>query len=479
MAAPVPGPVPISLATETGAARRRAANHLARGLWLLATRLVLVRLVTPEAHGVYDVAFQVVVLVSVLRDLGLSAALPGFRDEPPWATVLAWSAGIGALAATTLAVSAHWASALLPVFDGPAHAGVPEVLRVLAAWVFLDALTTTPRAYLDRHGGGWARAVPEALRAVAFTVVAVWLARRGLGVWSLVAAELVSAGLLAVGLWGTVGRRIPWRFEGHRLGQLLDAAFAVLALPVALQLLARVDVFLVGWFTDAETVGHYGRAYLLAFLLPMLLAPRLLGPTLLRHRDDPEALLATLRVGSALLLVPTVAAGYLLFVNAEILVALLLGEGWEPVIPILRVLAFVPLLDALTRTGAEVLKVRRLDGWWLAVVAVDLVALTAAAILWGRGHGAVGVAAAQLVVPGRLLLMGLLWRDLGPGVLRVVGELALIALAPLPLFAAAVVLTEEGSGERLAASLVAAGVAFMVLWLRYGGRYRERVAAGR
>ena len=64
----------MSQTTGTRFLRSTVASYLSLGTRLVirfASRMVLARLVLPEAHGLYELALRLVILASALRDLGL------------------------------------------------------------------------------------------------------------------------------------------------------------------------------------------------------------------------------------------------------------------------------------------------------------------------------------------------------------------------------------------------------------------------
>ena len=55
---------------------------------------------------------------------------------------------------------------------------------------------------------------------------------------------------------------------------------------MTVQLVTYVDVYIVGWFRDADTVGLYARAYGIAFLAATIVYPRAFFPTLVEYLRD-------------------------------------------------------------------------------------------------------------------------------------------------------------------------------------------------
>ena len=69
-------------------------SQLARVVIRIAGDLLLARLILPTRYGLFDLAFGIVLIAGIFRDLGLPYQL--VRDErKPYGTVFLWTAGAG------------------------------------------------------------------------------------------------------------------------------------------------------------------------------------------------------------------------------------------------------------------------------------------------------------------------------------------------------------------------------------------------
>jgi PST family polysaccharide transporter len=161
-----------------------------------------------------------------------------------------------------------------------------------------------------------------------------------------------------------------------------------------------------------------------------------------------------------------VTGGYFLFFNAERVVGIVLGPGWEAAVPLLKVLCFVPFLDVFTDLGGEVLKVRHEDRVWLLIALINLASLVCFGILFTRRWGALGMAWANFLLLGNLVMAWRMSRIFARGFRRIAQDLVLIYLVPLACFLLAALLP-AASWSRFAASFVAALAALGLLALRF------------
>jgi PST family polysaccharide transporter len=434
------------------------AIQLARLLVGFVAKLALARLILPEGHGLYEEALRIVTIASAVRDLGLQYHL--VRDSRrPYGTVLVSTLVLGFLISVLLIVAA-------PVF-GFLTPDLPAVLRVFAIWVFLDGLAVVPKAFFERELTIGRLVAPEVWRGVVIAAVSIGLAWAGWKVWAFVVADLAGALLLAVLSWWRAWGKIPLKPDLHLLPGLVRRSSWLFWIWVVLQLVTYIDIYIIQYFGRTETVGLYIRAYMIAFLVATIVYPRALFPTLVEYLEDRPRFTEVFRLSTVQLLGCQVVASYFLLLNAETVVRILLGPGWEGAAPLLRVISFIPFFDQFTILGGEMLKARHRDRTWLAIMMLNLVSLVGFGIAFTQRWGAAGMGAANYLLVGNLWMAWEVARELGPRVRRFAADLGLIYLVPLPFFAAAAWLFEAGSWPRFAASLAAASLAAAVLVLVY------------
>lgn len=457
------GPVgePSLATTEQRILRSTFASYaiqLARLGINFGARIALLHLVLPTGHGVYELALRIVTLASAVRDLGLPYHL--VRDpRRPYGTVLAVTSGLGVLITGVLIAAA-------PLF-GHLTPELPAVLRVFAVWVLLDGLAVVPRAFFERELTIGHLIAPEIARGVVVAALSVGLAWIGWGYWSFIAGDLAGAALLAAYSWWKAWGKIPLKYEPEQLSGLLRGSFLLFLIWLTLQLVTYIDVFIVEGFLDTRTVGLYSRSYWLAFLVATIVYPRALFPTLVEYQGDRPRFVEFFRLSAIQLLGCQIVASYFLFFNAEKVLLILAGKNWVEAAPILRVLAFIPFFDQFTILGGEMLKAEHRDRSWLVIELLNLASLVGFGVWLIQRWGAAGMGAANYLLVGNLVMAWEVARVFGPRFRRLLGDLALLYLIPLPFFALAAWLCAPGSWARFLASLLAAALGAGLLALRY------------
>jgi O-antigen/teichoic acid export membrane protein len=295
------------------------------------------------------------------------------------------------------------------------------------------------------------------------------------------AAALVFAALLWLRAWG----RMPLVFDSRPIPDLIRRSLYLFFIALAALPMPYIARFVIGGtLGSVALVAFYGKAREWGFRLQELVQPavaRVLYPALVGYRDERDRFFGAYHIGTLSILALETLAAYVLFFNARIvLVHILIGPNWEASVPLLRILCFVPLTDAHSRLGGEVLKVEGKDRGWLAVVVLNFASLVGFGILLCRLlDGPAGMAWANYLLLGNWLMAWWVWRILGREFWRLTRDLLFLYLLPLPAFLAVVWLFPADSWPRFAASLVAAALVGGLYLLRFWRPFRDFFLAPR
>lgn len=437
---------------------------LVRLLLAFAARAILARLILPDVHGLFALALQFVIMASAIRDVGLTHHL--MRDpRKSYGTVLAWSVGVGSAMSLLLIALANVFSYLNP--------DLPGVLRAMAIWIVIDAVIMVYRTFFERRLRIREIAGFEILRSLAYGLIAVGLAHLGAGVWAFVGGELLASTLFALLLLWRARGQMPLAVDWKRLPDLIRASRYLFVVWAATQVFHRVDLYFIEIFSTTTSVGHYDYAYYFAFLVALTVTPRPLLPALVEFREDPAEFAEALRLGTLVFVAGIVVSAYFLYFNAEKTVELALGPEWAGTVPLLRILCLVPLVDVFTTTGGEALKVQNRDRLWLTTVVLNMLAIVAFGLLFTYLWGPIGMAWANFLRIGSLLMFLKVLGIFAGRRRRLVASLTQVYLLPLPFFLAVAALLPTGSWSRLLASIAAAVLGGGLLALRFLPDYRR------
>ncbi|MBF4630511.1 lipopolysaccharide biosynthesis protein [Clavibacter michiganensis subsp. phaseoli] len=402
-------------ATASGGLGARAARgavvtigaQLVRILIQVVSVVVLARLLTPTDYGLLAMVLAIIGVGEIFRDFGLSSAAIQARDLSRGQRDNLWwiNSGIGVVLAGLVFVAA-WP--LAAVFG---HDELIPIAHALSITFVINGLATQYRADLTRNLRFVALATADVAAPAIALVVAIGGALLGWGYWALVAQQILQTLVLLVMAASFAGwiPRLPRRDVPMR--ELLRFGWNMVASQMVGYVSNNVDTFLVGVRFGAGSLGIYNRAFqLLMTPLNQIRSPltTVALPVLSRLATD-ERRFADFVARGQLALGYTLVAGLGLVASAAVPITdVFLGERWESVAPILRLLAVAGIFQTLAFVGYWVYVSRGLTG---DLFRYSLVSATIkiACILLGSTGGVLGIAIGYAVAPALSWPISIWW----------------------------------------------------------------------
>lgn len=387
-----------------GVAWQAGTTVMARGArWI--TLLILGGLLVPEEFGRFAALYVIIDGLTLLQGLGLGPAFVVRREavqESAESTFL--------LSAVAGALFTAVAWGLAPALAGFYHdATLVEAFRVLSCVLFVQSLRVVPLRWAERDLAFERKVLPTLAGVVTHFVVAVTLAWRGHGVWSLIWAVVASGSVETLAYWLSSRWRprfrLSWRIVREDLRFGVPVATGAL-LAFAFQALDRV---FLGRVAGAGGLGPYAFSHSLT-TMPLASGVVSLNTVLLpsygRRADDASRLdlfQRSLRVlaGFGLLFV----LGVVCFGPAGL--RAVYGAKWLAAEPVLRWLVVGALFRAFTGLVGEYLVGAGRPGAFRTVNAVQLALAALAIVPAYRAEGVVGVAAAMAGATALAFLVGM------------------------------------------------------------------------
>lgn|GEM_PF-776544 len=340
------------------ASQLQSAQRLRRGIGSNAAGVILVQALqytcflvvantlTPALLGMWTSANVMIAALTLLADLGVGVWY--IRTATPSPQALASAFWLSAVFGTGLSLLAGCALGL----------GIPgvqlawrELVMGLLPVVVLVAVSSVPRAHLEKTLAFGRIAVIESIAMLVNVTVTLGLLKLGAGVWAL------AFGLLALHLVQSV---LYWLHARLAIQHLPDRAECRQILRFGLPLLgtrglghfnANIDYVLIGSLFGTAMLGQYALAYKLV-TYPMLKVSstvmRVAYPIFAQLQNDlPQSrdVYRKLVRRLAWCLMPALVA---LAVYADRLIPALFGAHWEAAVVFTRILVFVGLLKALS-----------------------------------------------------------------------------------------------------------------------------------
>lgn len=367
---------------------------------------ILARILTPADFGIIAMVAAVTGLISLFKDLGLSAATVQ-RPEISHRQVstLFW---INLAAGAVLALVGMVLAPLVAWLYGEPR--LTAVMVALSCTFLFSGLAAQHSALLQRQMRFVPLASVELLSMLAGIVAAIALARMGAHYWALVAMTVVTAVATAAGSWVASGWRPGWPARGTGVRPMLAFGGYLTGFNFLNYFTRNFDNVLVGVKLGAGPLGIYSRAYsLLLMPVQQINAPlsSVVLPALCRVVDDPAQYRGYLLRSTAFIATVGMPLIAFAFVDARELVLLLLGPQWEQAVPVFRWLApaaFLGTLNVVPGWLCQSMGRTRRQFYWAAVAAPVIVGAFLIGIRWG----VVGVAAA-FSASWCLLLIAFIW----------------------------------------------------------------------
>lgn len=353
--------------TPGGTGGRVRAGIKWAGVSLLATKsarfltnIVLARLLAPEAFGLLAMANGVIMLLRALREAGFGHAYIQRLDRGEEDSRRA----VDTTFVVTLVINASLfvlAEAFTPQIRG-IFRGDPElesVLRWMFAVLLLDALFTTPSYILQKRLAFAQHSRAEVAGTAASAVTAIGLAFLGFGVWSLVAAQLVSRTIEAAMMVAMTGWRPTFRFSPSLARELFAFGKYMWAFAILSAVGGILDRVILGRNDGAAALGGYWIALNLCKMPSTqlsFLVNRISFPVLSQLQLKPERLRRAFRKALSHVSVVSFPMAFGLLAVSELFVPIAYGEKWRGVVPIVDVLAFYGMTLAVSSVAGPALK---------------------------------------------------------------------------------------------------------------------------
>lgn len=300
--------------------------------------IVLARLLTPADFGLVAMVVVITGLGQAFADLGLSeATIQKEEINHNQVSTLFWINSAIGLALTL--ITATLGPALAWFYREPR---IAEITFVVSLTFLIGGLRVQHDALLKRQMRFSSLAIRDVASLALGVFVAVVMAWRGAGYWALVALPLTTNFTQMVLSWLMVKwvPGLPRRDANVR--SLIAFGGNVAASYVLITVNRSADNALIGWYWGAGPLGLYSRAYNLLMLpVRQLSAPAgsVVVPAFSRIQSDPERFARYyLRAANLIMWISAPLFGFL-FVAAQPLVVLLLGNQWREAGPVFQILA--------------------------------------------------------------------------------------------------------------------------------------------
>lgn len=357
--------------------------------------LVLARLLDPSDFGVVALA---TVFVTVLKK-GVNTGFTFSLVQCPKATDIHLNTTFWAGLIVAFCGAVGVASIALFGSGFVETRGVDQLLPWLSSILVVSSLSIVQRSWLTRNFRFRPLAIKSVLGIVSGGVIALIMAWKGLGLWSLVVQQIVTAVVECFVLWRAVAWRPKFVFSWKVFRELFSFGKFVTASSLVSGIAHRSDLFVIGYFLGLTEVGIYVMAQRLLQLGREVLtqaAQQVAFPTFSRLQEEPERMRWAFHEGVRLTSMLTFPSFIGLACLAPEVTLVLFGEKWAPAIPIVRILAVAGLVQSMVHLNGAIVLAKGRPQWWLLLV-IFYAVVNVFALMAGARWGLLGVAVALAI----------------------------------------------------------------------------------
>ncbi|MFW9970745.1 MAG: MOP flippase family protein [Candidatus Odinarchaeota archaeon] len=316
--------------------------------------VILARILSPEEFGLIGMITVFTGFAYLFGDFGFTSAIIQREkvEERHYSSIFWLNLGIGIIL-TVLFIS------ISEIIANFYDKNILRPLTILISFTFtINALCSVQRAILSKKMLFKLLALRSIISRVFAGLIAIILALKGFGVWSL-AWQLFFYSIISVLMyWWVSGWKPRLIFNISAIKELWFYSYNYFGSLMTNYWIRNADNLLVGKYFGSSSLGIYSRAYGL-MVLPMqqinLVVGRVMFPALSKIQKDKEKVKSVfLRAVAAIALLTFPIFGGLFIISRDFILALY-GSKWAGVIPILQILSIAGLFQSVIYANAWIL----------------------------------------------------------------------------------------------------------------------------
>lgn len=304
--------------------------------------VVLARLLTPYDFGCIGMLAIFMIVAETLIDGGFGSALIQRKNptQEDYSTIFFWNLGMAVFLYCILFICAP----LIADFYGISL--LDPVLRVQGLILFVYAFNIIQLNQLKKKLQFKVLSIVHVTSNLIALGITIAMAYHGLGVWSLVARNLVAAFITSLVLWFFVKWRPAFLFSWQSFKELFSFGFYMFLAHLVTNISTQIQGLLIGKLYKPETMGYYSKAsgteHFASKSISQVMT-QVTYPLYAEVQDDLPALQNMVKRMTMTLSYLTFPLLFILLLVAKPLFMLLYTEKWLPSVPYFQVLCLAGL----------------------------------------------------------------------------------------------------------------------------------------
>lgn len=310
-------------------------GYLAVGL---IGNIILVRLLSPKEFGQVGIMMFFIIVANVLVESGLSGALIRKQKvtEIDYSTIFIFNLMISLFLMSVLIASSSY---IAEFYNDPE---LKKILFASSFVLFFNALIITQNTKLIKNLQFKSKAIFECVSIFAGSIIAIFLAFKGAGVWALIALQLSTAIILACILWIFVEPTKIFKFSISSFKEFYKFGINTTLASLLNTAFDNIYQLILGKYFAISQAGYYYQAKKLQEMPIGVLQTTMLGvvySTLTRLQDDSVKFNDLYQNLVRIFTIVVALITMVIFYYSDLIVNLLYGDKWTSSIMYLQLLS--------------------------------------------------------------------------------------------------------------------------------------------
>lgn len=319
------------------------------------SNLVLARLLMPSDFGYIGMLSIFIAISQVFISGGLGSALIQKKEAThiDYTTVFYWNLLLSLFFITVLFFSAK---SIANFYEMPL---LKDILRIQSLVLLINSFTLVQSTQLLKDLRFKELSIRNIIASLIGVVVAIIMAYRGFGVWSLVFSTLISGFASVILLWKMSAWRPSLEFSFHSLKNLFNFGGLMLLSSLVETIYTNIQGLIIGKVFSAQALGYYTQARKLEDVPTNALSSivnQVSFPVFSQLQDNIDLLRVGVRKNIKAISFLNFPLMVLMIVVARPLFIFLYTEKWEASIPYFQILCVGAVLYTLNTVNTNVIK---------------------------------------------------------------------------------------------------------------------------
>jgi lipopolysaccharide exporter len=357
---------------------------------------ILARILSPAQFGLFGIASLVLAFLEIVTDTGVNIFLIQEKGDTRKYLNTAWVISIfrGIFISLLILLLSPF---IANFFNSP---DALNLLRLTAAVPFIRGFINPSlinyQKNLQFNKEFNLRFVVFFIDALVAIIAAAITGNASSFIWGLIAGVILEVAIS----WVFIAPRPSFAFEFSRIKKVIHRGKWVTAYRVFDYAFREVDDIMVGRLMDTSALGIYQVGYKISSL-PISEVSDVFGkvtfPVFTKIAHDKERLRKAFFKTFVVVTILTLPFGMIFYFYPDVIVRILLGEGWEGAIPVIKVLAVFGIIRGMSEPITAVFLAVRKQEYNTIVTLVSFTGLALTIVPLINAHGIIGAGISALV----------------------------------------------------------------------------------